>query len=91
MTSRRVVVVNQLGMHARAAAKFVHLATQFLAQIRVARDSRETDGYWIDDSRPGEKAIYGRAGMTRAEIEAIRLARRGETTDPATTGPAAPV
>lgn len=44
MTSRRVVVVNRLGMHARAAAKFVHLASQFGAQIRVARDARETDG-----------------------------------------------
>jgi phosphocarrier protein HPr len=44
MTSCRVVVVNQLGMHARAAARFVHLATRFEAQIRVARDSREMDG-----------------------------------------------
>ena len=44
MTSCRVVVVNQLGMHARAAARFVHLATRFEAQIKVARDSREMDG-----------------------------------------------
>ena len=44
MTSRSVTVVNQLGMHARAAAKFVHLATRYQAQIRVARDSREMDG-----------------------------------------------
>jgi phosphocarrier protein len=44
MTSCRVVVVNQLGMHARAAARFVHLATRFDSQIKVARDSREMDG-----------------------------------------------
>jgi phosphocarrier protein HPr len=44
MLSRTVTVVNQLGMHARAAAKFVHLATKFAAQIRVARDGREMDG-----------------------------------------------
>ncbi len=44
MTSRHVMVVNQLGMHARAAAKFVRLATRFRAQIRVARDAREMDG-----------------------------------------------
>jgi phosphocarrier protein len=31
-------------MHARAAAKFVHLATRFQAQIRVARDARQMDG-----------------------------------------------
>ena len=44
MTSRSVTVVNRLGMHARAAAKFVHLATRFQAQIRVARDARQMDG-----------------------------------------------
>ena len=44
MTARTVVVVNQLGMHARAAAKFVHLAARFQAQVRVARDRREMDG-----------------------------------------------
>jgi phosphocarrier protein len=44
MTSRTVTVVNQLGMHARAAAKFVHLATRFEARVRVARDGREMDG-----------------------------------------------
>jgi phosphocarrier protein HPr len=44
MTSRSVTVVNQLGMHARAAAKFVHLATRFESRIRVARQGREMDG-----------------------------------------------
>jgi phosphocarrier protein len=44
MTSQQVLVVNQLGMHARAAAKFVHLAGRFDARVRVARDHREMDG-----------------------------------------------
>jgi phosphocarrier protein len=44
MTSQTVTVVNQLGMHARAAAKFVHLATRFEARVKVARDRREMDG-----------------------------------------------
>ena len=44
MVSQHVTVVNQLGMHARAAAKFVHLATRFQAHVRVARDRREMDG-----------------------------------------------
>jgi phosphocarrier protein len=44
MVSRNVTVVNQLGMHARAAAKFVHLATRYRAQVRVTRDGREMDG-----------------------------------------------
>ncbi len=44
MTSRSVMIVNQLGVHARAAAKFVHLATRFEARVRVARHDREMDG-----------------------------------------------
>jgi len=44
MTSEAVTVVNQLGMHARAAAKFVHLAGRFTASVKVARDRREIDG-----------------------------------------------
>jgi phosphocarrier protein HPr len=44
MTSESVTVVNQLGMHARAAAKFVHLATRYEARVRVARDAHEMDG-----------------------------------------------
>ena len=44
MISESVTVVNQLGMHARAAAKFVHLATRYQAQVKVARDQREMDG-----------------------------------------------
>jgi phosphocarrier protein HPr len=44
MTSRSVPVVNQLGMHARAAAKFVHLAARYQSHITVARESREMDG-----------------------------------------------
>jgi phosphocarrier protein HPr len=31
-------------MHARAAAKFVHLATRFQSHVRVAREAREMDG-----------------------------------------------
>ena len=44
MISQSVTVVNQLGMHARAAAKFVHLAGRFESRVRVARDQREMDG-----------------------------------------------
>jgi phosphocarrier protein HPr len=44
MTTRSVTVVNQLGMHARAAARFVHLATRFESQIRVGRSSKVMDG-----------------------------------------------
>jgi len=44
MIQREVTVSNELGLHARAAARFVHLATQFTSQIRVGRDARMMDG-----------------------------------------------
>jgi phosphotransferase system HPr (HPr) family protein len=44
VVSSSVTVVNRLGMHARAAAKFVHLATRYSAHVRVAREGREMDG-----------------------------------------------
>ena len=44
MTTRTVIVVNALGMHARAAARFVRLASSFVSQVRVNRDDRVIDG-----------------------------------------------
>lgn len=44
MTSRAVVICNELGLHARAAARFVQLATRFESHIRVARDTKVMDG-----------------------------------------------
>jgi phosphocarrier protein len=40
----RVGVVNPLGLHARAAARFVRLASQFRCAIHVARGDRRVDG-----------------------------------------------
>jgi phosphocarrier protein HPr len=40
----RVTVVNPLGLHARAAARFVKLAGTFRSQINVARGQRTMDG-----------------------------------------------
>jgi phosphocarrier protein HPr len=44
VTSCSVTVVNPLGLHARAAARFVHVAGGFVASIRVGRNGREMDG-----------------------------------------------
>ncbi len=67
MISRDVTVVNQLGMHARAAAKFVHLATRFSSQVRVARDRREMDG----------KSIMGVLLLAAARGSTIRISADG--------------
>ena len=44
MLSRSVTVANRLGMHARAAARFVDLASRFRAHVRVTRGSQTMDG-----------------------------------------------
>jgi phosphocarrier protein HPr len=44
MTSCALTVTNPLGLHARAAARFVHAASAFVSRIRVARGDREMDG-----------------------------------------------
>ena len=44
MTERSVTIVNELGMHARAAARFVHLAVRFESHVRVEARGREVDG-----------------------------------------------
>ena len=67
MRERNVTVVNQLGMHARAAAKFVHLAARFQSQIRVAREAREVDG----------KSIMGLLLLAAARGTTIRIIAEG--------------
>jgi phosphocarrier protein HPr len=44
VTSQSATIVNALGMHARAAARFVQTAGGFVARVRVARGAREVDG-----------------------------------------------
>ncbi len=41
---RQVTIVNKLGLHARAAAKFVTLASGFASQITLKRGEREVNG-----------------------------------------------
>jgi phosphocarrier protein HPr len=67
MTAKSVTVVNQLGMHARAAAKFVQLAARFQSHIRVARDAREMDG----------KSIMGLLLLAAACGTTIRISAEG--------------
>lgn len=44
MIERGAPVVNPLGLHARAAARFVHLAGRFSCRIQVGRGTRMVDG-----------------------------------------------
>lgn len=44
MLERQVTIINRLGLHARAAAKFVKLANRFKASVRIEKDGNMIDG-----------------------------------------------
>jgi len=41
---RELVIKNRLGLHARAAARFVHAASRFKSRVTAGRDGRIMDG-----------------------------------------------
>ena len=44
MQSRSITIINKLGMHARAAARFVQTASRFDCDINVTRNGRTING-----------------------------------------------
>ncbi|MCH8080006.1 MAG: HPr family phosphocarrier protein [Proteobacteria bacterium] len=44
MPSRTITIINKLGLHARAAAKFVQLASNFSCEINIKHGNREVSG-----------------------------------------------
>lgn len=39
-----IIIINKLGLHARAAAKFVSCASAFKSHVRAGRDGQMVDG-----------------------------------------------
>ncbi len=69
MSARRVVeVTNRLGLHARAAARFVHTANRFRARVSVSRDGRTMDG----------KSILGILLLAAAQGTRLELRAEGD-------------
>jgi len=44
MLCENIEIINKLGLHARAAAKFVSTATRFESNIKIGKDDRQVDG-----------------------------------------------
>lgn len=44
MERKRITIINKLGLHARAAAKFVTLASSFDSEVRLARGEHVVNG-----------------------------------------------
>jgi phosphocarrier protein len=44
MVEKAITIRNKLGLHARAAVKFVNLANRFGAAVKIVKDGNEIDG-----------------------------------------------
>jgi phosphocarrier protein len=66
--SEVIPIINKLGLHARAAAKFVSLASQFSCEIEVERNNRRVNG----------KSIMGVMMLAAANGSEITLHITGE-------------
>lgn len=65
---RTVLIVNKLGLHARAAARLVTLASKFECDVRVRKDGREVSG----------KSIMGVMMLAAAKGTEITLIAEGQ-------------
>ena len=73
MIHREVTVRNRLGLHARAAARFVHAANGFRSRVTLSRDGRTMDG----------KSILGILLLAASQGTALELGADGEDEDAA--------
>ena len=68
MKSLSVTVINKLGMHARASAKFVSLASQFKCDVTLGRNGQQANG----------KSIMGIMMLAAAKGAEIELCADGK-------------
>jgi phosphocarrier protein HPr len=71
-----VPILNPLGLHARAAARFVQAATGYSSRIRVQRAGREADG----------KSIMGLLLLLASQGTLITITADGSDEGPALEG-----
>jgi phosphocarrier protein len=72
-TQRDVRIRNQLGLHARAAVRFVQLANQFRCEVKVAKDGNEANG----------KSIMGLLTLVAAVGSTMTITCEGDDADKA--------
>lgn len=68
MKSENITIVNKLGLHARAAAKFVTLASHFISKIEVSKGNKVVNG----------KSIMGIMMLAASKGTEISLIIEGE-------------
>jgi phosphocarrier protein HPr len=71
----RFTIVNQLGLHARAATKLVQLASKFPCEVEVARDDQNANG----------KSVMGVLLLCGSQGSVIEVRARGERAEECVT------
>lgn len=71
--TREVRIRNRLGMHARAAVKFVQTANKYRSDVKVLKDGNEANG----------KSIMGLLTLVAAHGTTMVLMCEGEDAEPA--------
>ncbi len=44
MQEKELLIINKLGLHARAAAKLIGITSRFSSEVTLSKDGREVDG-----------------------------------------------
>ncbi len=73
MIEQSFTIINKLGLHARAAAKFVKTASKFDADIQVSRNNRNVNG----------KSIMGIMMLAAAKGTDITVTAEGDDAEKA--------
>jgi len=68
VTAREVRIRNPLGLHARAAARFVHTASRFRSRVTVTRNGKTMDG----------KSILGILLLAASQGSLLHVSAEGE-------------
>ncbi|HEV3032166.1 MAG TPA: HPr family phosphocarrier protein [Polyangia bacterium] len=76
---REVRIRNQLGMHARAAVKFVQLANQYRSEVKVRKDGNDANG----------KSIMGLLTLVAAVGSSMTIVCEGDDAEKAVVALAA--
>jgi phosphocarrier protein HPr len=68
MIEKKIAIKNKLGLHARAAVKFVNMANRFGSSVKIVKDGNEIDG----------KSILGILTLAATQGTQVRLLVSGK-------------
>lgn len=73
MIGKRITIINKLGLHARAASRFVTVASGFASEVQLAKDGQVING----------KSIMGVMMLAASKGTVLEMTVSGEDEDEA--------